>query len=139
METLTRIKFVGFLVLFQLFLSDAYLFETDDAVVITGKLSDNCHNLLTIYHSVLNAAKSLSRKNGLSRSPKSDDENFPTTELSSDRSCKTFDYFPGVCMPVAECYPYTKMHQSISNLETWVVGTRGTCNYVEPSGRQVRN
>ena len=30
------------------------------------------------------------------------------------------------------------MHQTISNLETWVIGTLGTCNYVESNGKQVR-
>ncbi len=55
-----------------------------------------------------------------------------------DRSCLTYELKVGTCMPVSECYPYTKMHQTIGNLETWVMGTRGTCNYAEPSGKQVR-
>ena len=54
-----------------------------------------------------------------------------------ERSCLTFDNLPGVCTPVQECYPYTKAHQ-LENLDTWVIGTKGTCNYHEPTGRQVR-
>jgi len=53
-----------------------------------------------------------------------------------ERSCWTFDNKHGTCTPVRECYPYTKVHQ-LDNLETWVIGTKGTCNYIEPSGRQV--
>lgn len=53
-----------------------------------------------------------------------------------ERSCLTFDNLPGVCTPVQECYPYTKAHQ-LENLDTWVIGTKGTCNYHEPTGRQV--
>lgn len=55
----------------------------------------------------------------------------------NDRSCLTFNKKAGVCKPVHECYPYTKAHQTLGNLETWVIGTLGTCNYVEPQGRQV--
>ena len=56
----------------------------------------------------------------------------------SERSCYTFDNKRGYCRTVQECYKLTKLHQQISNLETWILGTRGTCNYVEPTGRQVR-
>lgn len=55
----------------------------------------------------------------------------------NDRSCVTFDRRAGVCRPLHECYPYTRAHQTLGNLETWVIGTLGTCNYVEPQGRQV--
>ena len=55
-----------------------------------------------------------------------------------NRSCLTYELKSGICMPATECYPYTKMHQTISNLETWVMGTRGMCNYAEPSGKQVK-
>lgn len=61
----------------------------------------------------------------------------PTRVEFNDRSCLTFDRRAGVCKPVHECYPYTKAHQTLGNLETWVIGTLGTCNYVEPQGRQV--
>ena len=56
----------------------------------------------------------------------------------SERSCYTFDNKRGYCRSVHECYKLTKLHKEISNLETWILGTRGTCNYVEPTGRQVR-
>jgi len=55
----------------------------------------------------------------------------------SERSCYTFDNKRGYCRTVQECYKLTKLHQQISNLETWILGTRGTCNYVEPTGRQI--
>ena len=55
-----------------------------------------------------------------------------------ERSCWTFDNKHGTCTAVRECYPYTKVHQ-LDNLETWVIGTKGTCNYIEPSGRQVQS
>ena len=56
----------------------------------------------------------------------------------SERSCYTFDNKRGYCRSVQDCYKLTKLHQRITNLETWILGTRGTCNYVEPTGRQVR-
>jgi len=55
----------------------------------------------------------------------------------SERSCYTFDNKRGYCRSVQDCYKLTKLHQRITNLETWILGTRGTCNYVEPTGRQV--
>ena len=55
----------------------------------------------------------------------------------SPHSCVTFDKKLGTCLSVKECYPYTRVHQDIGNLETWVIGTKGTCHYVEPDGRQV--
>lgn len=57
--------------------------------------------------------------------------------LLTTRSCVTFDGQPGFCQTVQDCYPYTKLHQSISPLETWIIGTRGTCHFVEASGRHV--
>ena len=41
----------------------------------------------------------------------------------------TFDSQSGVCLSVRECYPYTKLHQLLSPLETWVIGTVGTCHF----------
>ena len=55
----------------------------------------------------------------------------------SERSCRTFDDKAGRCRTVQQCYTLTKMHQQIDNLQTWILGTKGTCNYVEPTGRQV--
>lgn len=73
--------------------------------------------------------------------------NNPQSELVQDgqqlkrlpaiRTCVTFDGLPGICQPVQECYPYTKLHKLLSPLETWVIGTRGTCHYAEADGRQV--
>ena len=75
---------------------------------------------------------------GLARKTKSGDQT-PEMIDSDVRTCLTFDRHAGVCLPISECYPYTKMHKSIDNRESWVIGTRGTCNYVEPSGKQVKS
>ena len=56
-----------------------------------------------------------------------------------DKSCTTFDNQPGICRTAKQCYPYFRLHDSIDNLESWVLGTKGRCNYQEPSGRQVTN
>ncbi|XP_046639209.1 chymotrypsin-2-like isoform X1 [Daphnia pulicaria] len=53
-------------------------------------------------------------------------------------SCMTFDGQPGTCLSARECYPYTKVHQSLSSNETWVIGSLGTCHLsTEANGRQV--
>lgn len=79
---------------------------------------------------------------GRHRVPFLDELNWLDDELRnpfivSDRSCMTFDRQPGTCLSVRDCYPYTKLHQSLSPLETWVIGTLGTCNFSEANGRQV--
>ena len=58
------------------------------------------------------------------------------TFMMSGRSCWTHDGKLGTCGSVRSCYPNSRLPE-LSNLETWVIGTRGTCYYVEPSGRQV--
>jgi hypothetical protein len=55
-------------------------------------------------------------------------------------SCMTFDGQPGTCLSARECYPYTKVHQSLSSNETWVIGSLGTCHLsTEANGRQVQS
>lgn len=50
----------------------------------------------------------------------------------------TFDGQPGTCMSARECYPYTKVHQSLGPRDTWVIGSLGTCHLSTDSiGRQV--
>jgi len=39
-------------------------------------------------------------------------------------------------MSIRECYPFTRF-PDLSDLETWAIGTKGTCHYGEPTGRQV--
>ncbi|XP_032786548.2 chymotrypsin-2 [Daphnia magna] len=52
-------------------------------------------------------------------------------------SCMTFDGQPGTCMSARECYPYTKVHQSLGPRDTWVIGSLGTCHLSTDSiGRQ---
>jgi len=58
------------------------------------------------------------------------------TFMLTDRACWTANGRVGICGPVRECYPNVKLSQ-LGNLETWMLGSRGTCNYVEPEGRQV--
>jgi hypothetical protein len=63
--------------------------------------------------------------------------NFPSsTFLASEKSCFTTEGKLGSCTSVRSCYPKFKLPE-LSNLETWVIGTRGTCHYVEKDGRQV--
>lgn len=59
-----------------------------------------------------------------------------STFVMTDRSCWTLDGKLGTCGSVRSCYPNFKLPE-LSNLETWVLGIRGTCNYVESDGRQV--
>lgn len=59
-----------------------------------------------------------------------------TFVLAAERSCWTTEGRVGSCTSVRTCYPKFKLPE-LSNLETWVIGTRGTCHYVEPDGRQV--
>lgn len=59
-----------------------------------------------------------------------------STLLVSEKSCFTTEGKLGSCTSVRSCYPKFKLPQ-LSNLETWVIGTRGTCHYVEKDGRQV--
>lgn len=58
------------------------------------------------------------------------------TFFMSGRSCWTHDGKLGTCGSVRSCYPNSRLPE-LSNLETWVIGTRGTCYYAEPNGRQV--
>ena len=58
------------------------------------------------------------------------------TFLLTDRACWTANGRVGICGTVRQCYPNVRLPQ-LSNLETWVLGSRGTCNYVENDGRQV--
>lgn len=59
-----------------------------------------------------------------------------TFAMSGERSCWTHDGKLGKCGSVRSCYPNSRLPE-LSSLETWVIGTRGTCYYAEPSGRQV--
>nr|CAH0104340.1 unnamed protein product [Daphnia galeata] len=53
-------------------------------------------------------------------------------------SCMTFDGQPGTCLSARECYPYTKVHQSLSSSESWVIGSLGTCHlFNKANGQQV--
>jgi hypothetical protein len=62
---------------------------------------------------------------------------FPSsTFLADEKSCFTTEGKLGFCTSVRSCYPKFKLPE-LSNLETWVIGTRGTCHYVEKDGRQV--
>jgi len=54
----------------------------------------------------------------------------------SERSCWTREGKTGTCMSIRECYPFTRF-PDLSDLETWAIGTKGTCHYGEPTGRQV--
>ena len=58
------------------------------------------------------------------------------TFMMADRTCWTNDGKMGICGPVRACYPHAKL-PDLSNLETWVLGVSGTCNYVEQDGRNV--
>ena len=58
--------------------------------------------------------------------------------MMNEKTCWTPDGQMGRCGSVRSCYPHVKL-PSLSNLETWVLGTRGTCHYVEPDGRNVRH
>ena len=71
------------------------------------------------------------------RNAKAVDINRPQVVTLDNRSCLTYDRQQGTCLPVKDCYPYTKLHKELSNLETWVIGHRGSCNYVESDGQQV--
>nr|CAH0107104.1 unnamed protein product [Daphnia galeata] len=110
---------IGILFLFHALVVGAVVLETDDAIVVKA---DKIHRT--------------EENVGLARKTKSGDQT-PEMIDSDVRTCLTFDRHAGVCLPISECYPYTKMHKSIDNRESWVIGTRGTCNYVEPSGKQI--
>jgi hypothetical protein len=165
--TISNFMSIGLLFLFHALVAGALVFETDDAIVVKGRIHTNYlkTNLhvsqpktrfyftwltFTVWRqnfvfnnyclvSIDAADKNyLSEENvGLARKSKSDEQKSEMVD-SDDRSCLTFDRHVGVCLPISECYPYTKMHKTIDNLESWVIGTRGTCNYVEPSGKQVK-
>lgn len=62
----------------------------------------------------------------------------PQLVTQEDPSCLTFDRQLGTCRSIRDCYRYTRLHQSIKEDETWVIGTRGSCSFTEPSGKQVR-
>ncbi|XP_046452577.1 chymotrypsin-1-like [Daphnia pulex] len=109
----------GMLFLFNALVVGALVLETDDAIVVKADKG---------YHTEENV--------GLARNSKFGDQK-PETEDLGDRSCLTFDRQAGVCLPISECYPYTKVHKTINNHESWVIGSRGTCNYVEPGSKQI--
>ena len=72
------------------------------------------------------------------RSMDSHDELLPSSTFKmDDKSCWTPDGKMGTCGTVRSCYPHFKL-PDLSNLETWVLGTRGTCHYVQRDGRNVR-
>ncbi len=59
-----------------------------------------------------------------------------TTLMTERNNCWTPDGQTGFCGSLRSCYPNYKLPQ-LNNLEMWVLGTKGTCHYVEPDGRQV--
>jgi hypothetical protein len=60
------------------------------------------------------------------------------TFMMPDRTCWTPEGKRGICGTLRACYPHVKL-PDLSNLETWVIGVSGTCNYVEQDGRNVSN
>lgn len=80
---------------------------------------------------VVEAAEILGERKDRSMNTKSN-EALP----SEEKSCWTPDGKMGTCGTVRSCYPHFKL-PDLSNLETWVLGTRGTCHYVERDGRNV--
>uniref|UniRef100_A0A0P5QYI9 Clip-domain serine protease n=1 Tax=Daphnia magna TaxID=35525 RepID=A0A0P5QYI9_9CRUS len=108
---------VGVLLLFHALATESLVFETDDAIVVKA-----------------GTRHSPNQNVEFARTSKSSDQQQKNSDVSE---CLTYDGHSGVCLPVSECYPYTEAHRSIDNLDTWVIGTRGTCNYVEPSGKQI--
>jgi len=58
------------------------------------------------------------------------------TFMMTDRACWMTNGRVGICSTVRQCYPNVRLPQ-LGNLETWMLGSRGTCSYVEPDGRQV--
>jgi V8-like Glu-specific endopeptidase len=59
-----------------------------------------------------------------------------SAESASPKSCLTREGKQGTCRSIRDCYPNTKLSE-LSDLETWVVGTKSTCYYTTPNGRQV--
>lgn len=144
---------VGVLLLFHALATESLVFETDDAIVVKGKYflkniwvkqskqTTWCQLSVIIavqffpFYCVAGTRHSPNQNVEFARTSKSSDQQQKKSDVSE---CLTYDGHSGVCLPVSECYPYTEAHRSIDNLDTWVIGTRGTCNYVEPSGKQVK-
>lgn len=59
------------------------------------------------------------------------------TDSDQNRSCLTYDLKPGTCRLVKDCYPYTRLHQYLESGDTWIIGSRGICDYFEQNGRKV--
>jgi len=90
----------------------AHTYETDDAIIVEADPEEVAR---------------------VKRSAGQEDESLPEV---SERACWTRESRTGTCMSIRECYPFVRF-PDLTNLETWAIGTKGSCHYEEPSGRQV--